>query len=63
MDCEKAIAYIEGMTGCYTAIWHEWPAKDIEKLYIFVCVSDHKELTIADAKRVGIELECVYGRA
>lgn len=56
MDREKAIAYIEGMTGCYTAIWHEWPIEDIRKLYIFVCVSDHKKLTIDDAKRVGIEL-------
>ena len=56
MDIQKAIDYIEGMVGCYTAIWHEWPDEDVRKLYIFVCVSDHGSVTLNDAKRVGIEL-------
>jgi len=56
MNREKAIAYIEGMVGCYTAVWHEWSDEDIQKLYIFVCVADHRELTLKDAARVGIEL-------
>ena len=56
MNIEKATEYIEGMVGCYSAVWNEWPSHDIKELYIYVCVSDHETLTIEDAKRVGITL-------
>jgi len=53
---QAAIEYIEGMVGCYGAVWREWPTKDIRDLYIYVCKSDHGEITIEDAERVGITL-------
>ena len=30
---EKMINFIEGQTGVYAAVWHEWPTKQIEILY------------------------------
>jgi len=34
---EKAIEWIEGATGCYQAIWHEWKTSEIIMLYAYVC--------------------------
>lgn len=56
MNREKAIDYIEGMVGLYTAEWNKWPDEDIKKLYIFVCVSDHEKLSIEDIERIGFTL-------
>jgi len=56
MNRQAVIDYIEGMVGCYSAVWHEWPDKDLSALYVFVCTSDHGSVTIADAKRAGYTL-------
>ena len=56
MNREKAIDYIEGMVGLYTAEWNKWPDEDIKKLYIFVCISDHGTLTLEDVERIGFTL-------
>lgn len=56
MNRQRMIDYIEGMVGCYTAMWHEWSDKDLSALYAFVCIADHKEVNLKDAVRAGFEL-------
>ena len=53
MNRQKAIDYIEGMAGCYRAVWHEWLDKDIEALYICICTKVYeREFTEEDAERL-----------
>ena len=40
---EEMIDYIEGIVGCYHAIWHEWPTKDIEELYFYIRIKERME--------------------
>jgi len=53
---QAAIDWIEGMVGCYSAVWHEWPWEDIKRLYLHLCFADHGEITLQDAKRIGFTL-------
>ena len=57
MDRERAIDYIEGMTGAYGS-FYQWEEDAIRELYIYVCThrDSYNELTTDDAKRVGITL-------
>lgn len=40
---------IEGITGCYQAVWREWPVRDLYRLYIaLIDENDDRQTELAE---------------
>lgn len=46
---KRMIGTIEGYFGCYDAVWHEWPTRQIEKIYSKVIDQQYVDGVLSEA--------------